>query len=651
MTSRLQSATLPAASGGFIGVEADWYGAQVQRELEQMKERGFRLVEWQAGKSVPLVDAGHHVMVCMLNGPDNPGYQQAVEEMMERILKASEETDWQKKEKRHKCGHFPALARGILHGKGQHEPMRLVGDRQPMMEELFDKSCFKRVAGFQNGAMILLPSALIRHSNFPLADRETQVSVTQYTAGGIRRWLEYGGRTEDKFRTQDPQGFAHTWAKRREGWTQGLNLFSTLDELKSSTCLKLNQEFLNPLGLLQRLVSAELQLQLFNPVQQPQVLFPMLNLRPNLYIEDLESHLVNHIQMLLVMNHGLSLELLVFSNLVLDFKDIRATVAQLGLSNIKTPRRLDYPPVSSQNSNSHTRPYSAFFRCANTPVVTSTLGATPRLHGDLAASTHRPYTPSIPGRLPQQVAYNNGSLPPLKTYTSAQDPVHSRTAPEEYDDYPLSPTVSGFSHSIPGPEPTSNWYFVSRFISSNIADVDSLHEEEYDELDDYDAPTSAPMLSCNEESGARLNNSRTCTSTRPEHETSALMTWVDEIRPQFILKPSQVREIKGMVMLAQGVDMELLKLHLPTHAAICRMENKNRANNSKSSAVKEVVNVAMKQLSKHMEIPEDIKLIFRMIAREECANPSRGSYCKVGNAVWVHSILSFGRDLDMFNKF
>ncbi|KAJ3850528.1 hypothetical protein EV368DRAFT_84451 [Lentinula lateritia] len=128
-----------------------------------------------------------------------------------------------------------------------------------------------------------------------------------------------------------------------------------------------------------------------------------------------------------------------------------------------------------------------------------------------------------------------------------------------------------------------------------------------DELDDYDAPTSAPMLSCNEESGARLNNSRTCTSTRPEHETSALMTWVDKIRPQFILKPSQVREIKGMVMLAQGVDMELLKLHLPTHAAICRMENKNRANNSKSSAVKEVVNVAMKQLSKHMEIPEDIK--------------------------------------------
>ncbi|KAJ3898951.1 hypothetical protein F5879DRAFT_994244 [Lentinula edodes] len=274
MTSRLQSAMLPAASGGFIGVEADWYGAQARRELEQMKERGFWLVEWRAGKGVPLVDAEHRVMVCMLNGPDDPGYQQAVEEMTESILKASEETDWQKKEKRHKCGHFPALARGISYGKGQHEPMRLVGDRQPMMEELFNKSCFKRVAGFQNdakndvripcaittggkydykqsghlilwdfklilefppGATILLPSALIRHSNLPLADGETRVSVTQYTAGGIRHWLEYGGRTEDEFCTQDPQGFAHTWAKHREGWTQGLNLFSTLDKLKSCT--------------------------------------------------------------------------------------------------------------------------------------------------------------------------------------------------------------------------------------------------------------------------------------------------------------------------------------------------------------------------------------------------------------------------------
>ncbi|KAJ3911127.1 hypothetical protein F5877DRAFT_55668, partial [Lentinula edodes] len=279
-------------------------------------------------KSVPLADGEHRVMVCMLDGPGDPTYQKAVEDMTEFILKAGQDTTWTNKEKRHKRGNFPALARGISYGKGQHRPMRLVGDRQPMMDELFKKDCFWRVAGFQNsafatwfprnyaehlrlnselelklphltrnfdnsvylcmtvnfgpstwthihtdskndvrvpcaittggkynfkqsghlilwdfklilefppGATILLPSALVRHSNLPTAPGETRISVTQYTAGGVRRWLEYGGRTEEEFRAEDPQKFAEAWAKRNTGWKEGLNLFCTLDELKTCT--------------------------------------------------------------------------------------------------------------------------------------------------------------------------------------------------------------------------------------------------------------------------------------------------------------------------------------------------------------------------------------------------------------------------------
>ncbi|KAJ3925557.1 MAG: hypothetical protein NXY57DRAFT_906916, partial [Lentinula lateritia] len=278
--------------------------------------------------SVPLADGEHRVMVCMLDGPDDPTYQKAVENMTESILKAGQKTAWTSKEKKHKRGNFPALARGISYGKGQHQPMRLVGDRQPMMDELFQSDCFRQVAGFQNGAFatwfpknyaehlrlnseldsklphlkrnfdnsvylcmtvnfgpstwthihtdskndvrilcaitsggkynykqsghlilwdfklilefppgatILLPLALIRHSNLPTAPGETRISVTQYTAGGVRRWLEYGGRTEEEFRTKDPQKFAEAWAKRNSGWKDGLNLFCTLDELKACT--------------------------------------------------------------------------------------------------------------------------------------------------------------------------------------------------------------------------------------------------------------------------------------------------------------------------------------------------------------------------------------------------------------------------------
>ncbi|GAW03921.1 hypothetical protein LENED_005676 [Lentinula edodes] len=262
------------------------------------------------------------------------------------------------------------------------------------------------------------------------------------------------------------------------------------------------------------------------------------------------------------------------------------------------PPILENPPNSSHTSNPHIRPYSPFLRRVDNPGVTSTLGATPRPQRDLVASTRRPYAPSISSRPPQQVAYNDGSFLLRKTSTSAQDSVHSRNTSEGYEDHPLSPTnaPSGFSDSLPGPERTS-----------------SHLEEEYDELDDYDALTSAPTSSHNGESRAPLssNSSSTHTTTRPEHETAR-------------------NKRHG-----HGVDTELLKLHLLTHAAICRMENKNHANNSESSAVKEVVDVAMKQLSKHVEIPGDTKLVLRTIAREECANPTRGSYCEVGNAVWA----------------
>ncbi|KAJ4477734.1 hypothetical protein C8J55DRAFT_430599 [Lentinula edodes] len=262
----------------------------------------------------------------MLDGPDDPGYKKAVSEMTESILQAGEAANWTRRERRHRRGDFPALARGISYGKGQREPMRLVGERQVMMDSLLNQDCFRRVAGFQSsafatwypknhaehlrlnaeldeklphlrrnfensvylgmtvnfgpstwthihtdskndvripcaittggrfnhkagghlilwdfklilefppGATILLPSALIRHSNLPVAAGETRISVTQYSAGGVRRWLEYGGRTEDEFRQQDPEGFARAWAKRRENYKEGMGLFCTLEQLKS----------------------------------------------------------------------------------------------------------------------------------------------------------------------------------------------------------------------------------------------------------------------------------------------------------------------------------------------------------------------------------------------------------------------------------
>ncbi|KAJ3966393.1 hypothetical protein EV361DRAFT_774759, partial [Lentinula raphanica] len=54
----------------------------------------------------------------------------------------------------------------------------------------------KLVIDFPHAATVLIPSAVITHSNTPLAEEDTRMSFTQYTAGPIFRWVENGCMTE-----------------------------------------------------------------------------------------------------------------------------------------------------------------------------------------------------------------------------------------------------------------------------------------------------------------------------------------------------------------------------------------------------------------------------------------------------------------------
>ncbi|KAJ3865614.1 MAG: hypothetical protein NXY57DRAFT_907508, partial [Lentinula lateritia] len=91
----------------------------------------------------------------------------------------------------------------------------------------------KLIFDFPPGSTILLPSALFRHSNIPVQKGDKRVSFTQYTAGGIHRWLEYGGRTEERFELEDPEGYCRMLKERPERWRKVLDQFSTIEELKA----------------------------------------------------------------------------------------------------------------------------------------------------------------------------------------------------------------------------------------------------------------------------------------------------------------------------------------------------------------------------------------------------------------------------------
>jgi hypothetical protein len=52
------------------------------------------------------------------------------------------------------------------------------------------------VVEFPAGSIVLIPSAVVTHSNTPVSMNETRYSFTQYAAGDLFRWIERGFQTD-----------------------------------------------------------------------------------------------------------------------------------------------------------------------------------------------------------------------------------------------------------------------------------------------------------------------------------------------------------------------------------------------------------------------------------------------------------------------
>lgn len=86
---------------------------------------------------------------------------------------------------------------------------------------------------FPPGSTILLPSATISHSNTPVAAGEVRASFTQYAAGGLFRWVDYGFQTENTLKKKNPKKHQEILRLRPDRWKIGVALYSTFAELKS----------------------------------------------------------------------------------------------------------------------------------------------------------------------------------------------------------------------------------------------------------------------------------------------------------------------------------------------------------------------------------------------------------------------------------
>ncbi|KAJ6495750.1 hypothetical protein C8R47DRAFT_973550, partial [Mycena vitilis] len=91
----------------------------------------------------------------------------------------------------------------------------------------------KLVVEFPAGALILLPSATIAHSNVPVQADEERLSFTQFSAGGIFRYLDNGRRSVEDLSVEDPAEYKRLMGLRASRWEDGLGLLSTMEELLS----------------------------------------------------------------------------------------------------------------------------------------------------------------------------------------------------------------------------------------------------------------------------------------------------------------------------------------------------------------------------------------------------------------------------------
>ncbi|THU94601.1 hypothetical protein K435DRAFT_668150 [Dendrothele bispora CBS 962.96] len=87
------------------------------------------------------------------------------------------------------------------------------------------------VIQFPPGSTILIPSAYLRHSNTSIGPNERRYSFTQYTAGGIFRYVEDGMRTRESMSKAERK---HREAEVRTRVPKGMNMYSTLKELQGS---------------------------------------------------------------------------------------------------------------------------------------------------------------------------------------------------------------------------------------------------------------------------------------------------------------------------------------------------------------------------------------------------------------------------------
>ncbi|TDL17616.1 hypothetical protein BD410DRAFT_700412, partial [Rickenella mellea] len=89
----------------------------------------------------------------------------------------------------------------------------------------------KLIIEFPPARSVIIPSATIPHSNTDVAPHEARMSMTQYTAGGLFRFVAYGFRNKESCQMEDPRLLEELARTVKARVAEGVSMFSSLAEL------------------------------------------------------------------------------------------------------------------------------------------------------------------------------------------------------------------------------------------------------------------------------------------------------------------------------------------------------------------------------------------------------------------------------------
>ncbi|PPQ96619.1 hypothetical protein CVT26_010682 [Gymnopilus dilepis] len=330
---KLDSSKLPA--GIWVGKRRT-RPSQRQWTLPELKEEGFRIIEWRGDEPQVLVDSEGRIIAVLAGKPSDPDFDGAIARadaaMVHARIVGKLNGSLPARPEEHRRGIFSAIPCGVSFGGGQVEPGNLLHPpkKQALLNDLLDNPAIQRLAGFQSsclgfyfprvyedyasnlfplyehsphlqpnfpdisiypactfnlgphtatfdhtdaanvpyglcaitalgdfdprkgghlilfdlklviefppGATILIPSSVLRHGNTPIVGEGSgsyRMSMTQYCAGGLFRWVGYGFKTA-KTLLSEVGGKARKEAidgKLADRTAQALALFSTIDSL------------------------------------------------------------------------------------------------------------------------------------------------------------------------------------------------------------------------------------------------------------------------------------------------------------------------------------------------------------------------------------------------------------------------------------